>query len=304
MILPAVITVFVFSYMPMYGLIIAFKNFNVFKGVLGSPWARHNGFEHFIDFFNSASVWNVLRNTLALAFLSLVFVQIPPMIFAILLNEIRSRIFKRMTQTVSYLPHFISWVVIGGIVFVMFLPTRSAPVNKLLLALGAVEKPTDIMNNPDTIWIVFIVDGVPVMKPEIEALGGTDIADEYYFNVLGGAIRDNYWQMIARQQRMPEMKDAIDILRPAVDDYKDLTFVPEAAAAGYPEGSEEIKIYAEIKEAFGDELMRIILGPPDRVRGDLTALLSKVEGMGLGKFNLFQEKVAKNFSEVVEKYRY
>ena len=157
MILPAVITVFVFSYMPMYGLIIAFKNFNVFKGVLGSPWARHNGFEHFIDFFNSASVWNVLRNTLALAFLSLVFVQIPPMIFAILLNEIRSRIFKRMTQTVSYLPHFISWVVIGGIVFVMFLPTRSAPVNKLLLALGAVEKPTDIMNNPDTIWIVFIV---------------------------------------------------------------------------------------------------------------------------------------------------
>jgi putative aldouronate transport system permease protein len=129
----------------------------VFKGVWESPWARNNGLEHFIDLFSSPQVWGVLRNTLVLALLSLVFVQIPPVLFAMLLNEIRARYFKRITQTLSYLPHFVSWIVIGGIMFMMFLPTRSAPVNRVLIALGVAVKPTDIMNNPDTIWLVFVL---------------------------------------------------------------------------------------------------------------------------------------------------
>lgn len=156
MILPALLAVLLFNYLPIYGLIIAFKNFNVFEGVLDSPWARDRGFEHFIDFFNSAQVWNVLRNTVVLAGLSLVFVQVPPMIFAILINEVRIRSFKRVIQTISYLPNFISWVVVGGIMFAMFLPTRSSPVNRLLLALNIVDRPTDIMNNAQTIWGIFI----------------------------------------------------------------------------------------------------------------------------------------------------
>ena len=101
-------------------------------------------------------MWQVLRNTLALAFFSLVVVQPLPMIFAVLLNEIRIRQFKRISQTISYLPHFISWVVIGGILFMMFLPTRSAPVNRILLTFNLIEQPTDIMNNPGSIWFVFI----------------------------------------------------------------------------------------------------------------------------------------------------
>lgn len=157
MILPLLAAVIVFNYFPIYGLLIAFKNYNVFKGVLASPWAHYGGFEHFRDFFVAPDVWRVLRNTLALASLSLIFVQIPPVIFAILLNEVQSRRFKRVTQTISYLPHFVSWVVVGGIMFIMFLPTRTAPVNQLLLSLGIMEKPTDIMNNPDSIWTVFVL---------------------------------------------------------------------------------------------------------------------------------------------------
>jgi putative aldouronate transport system permease protein len=91
MIFPALFVTLIFAYLPMYGLIISFKNYNVFKGVLGSPWARINGFEHFLDFFTNPQVWQVLRNTLALAFFSLVIVQPLPMIFAMLLNEIRIR---------------------------------------------------------------------------------------------------------------------------------------------------------------------------------------------------------------------
>ena len=156
MLFPAAITVILFAYLPMYGLLISFKNYNVFKGVFGSPWARNGGFEHFVDFFSNPQVWQVLRNTLALAFFSLVVVQPLPMVFAVLLNEIRSRPFKKVSQTISYLPHFISWIVIGGILFMMFLPTRSAPVNRILLALNIIDTPVDVMNNPRTIWPVFI----------------------------------------------------------------------------------------------------------------------------------------------------
>ena len=156
MILPAFVVVLLFAYLPMYGLLTAFKNYDVFKGVWGSPWARNNGFEHFKDFLSSPNVWYVVRNTLVLAGLSLAIVTPLPVFFAMFLNEIRSRQFKRITQTMSYLPHFIPWVVVGGIMFAMFLPTRTSPVNRLLMLLGLADKPTDIMNYPDTIWFVFI----------------------------------------------------------------------------------------------------------------------------------------------------
>ena len=157
MILPGLAATIIFNYLPLYGLVTAFKNYSVFKGIWDSPWARNNGLEHFVDFFKSAQVWQVLRNTVALAFLSLIFVQFPPVAFAMLLNEIRNRLFKRFTQTVSYLPHFVSWVVLGGIMFMLFLPTRSAPVNRILLALNIAKKPTDIMNRAGSIWAVFVV---------------------------------------------------------------------------------------------------------------------------------------------------
>jgi len=157
MLLPAVIMCFIFQYLNLYGILAAFKNFSVFKGVLGSPWARSNGLEHFIDFFTGPNVWPVMRNTLAVALLKLAFLQFPPVIFAVLLNEINNRIFKRITTTIAYLPHFVSWIIIGGIMMLIFLPTRDAPLNQALLSLGLVDKPTDIINNPNNIWAVFVI---------------------------------------------------------------------------------------------------------------------------------------------------
>lgn len=156
MILPSLLVVLLFQYFPIQGLIISFKNYSVFQGIWGSPWARNSGFEHFLDFFKNPAVLRVVRNTLALAFFSLAIVTPLPVIFAILLNEIQNRPFKKVTQTITYIPHFISWVVIGGIMFLMFLPTRTSPVNRILLGLNIVTKPTDIMNHANTIWVVFI----------------------------------------------------------------------------------------------------------------------------------------------------
>ena len=157
MILPCLLLVIVFNYLPLYGILIAFKHFNVFKGVLGSPWARDGGFEHFIDFFQSPNVAIVLRNTVAIALLKLVFLSFPPVLFAIFLNEIGNRPFKLVTQTISYLPHFISWVVLGGIMVTFFLRTPDAPFNRLLFALGAIESPTDVLNRPGYVWPVFVL---------------------------------------------------------------------------------------------------------------------------------------------------
>ena len=157
MILPAVLFCFVFQYLNLYGILAAFKNFSIFKGVLGSPWASHNGFEHFIDFFSGPNVWPVMRNTIVIALLKLAFIQFPPVLFAVFISEIHSQTFKHVALTISYLPHFVSWVIIGGIMMLIFLATRDAPVNSILLKLGIVDKPTDIINNPDSIWSVFVL---------------------------------------------------------------------------------------------------------------------------------------------------
>jgi hypothetical protein len=136
-------------------------------------------------------------------------------------------------------------------------------------------------------------------------MGRADLRDQYGFNILGGTIRDDYWDMIRRQQQAPEMREAIGILRPAIDSFHDLTFVPEAISVSYPADSEENKIYSQIKEVFGDELMKIILNSrPQSVEADYRALLTKVEGMGLGKLNAYQQAAAESFQQSVDKYRF
>jgi len=149
-----------------------------------------------------------------------------------------------------------------------------------------------------------IVGGMPVLKPEIAALPGTDIMGKYYFNPCEGNFRNNYWAMIQRQQRLPSMLEAIKVLKPAADKYKNLLFMPEAVDVSYPAGSEELKIYSVIRETFGDELTRIVQGPPDRVESDYKALLAEIEKMGLSKLNAFQQRAAEEFAEKVKIYKY
>lgn len=117
--IPGIVYFVMFRYMPMGGLIIAFKDYNVFQGIWKSEWV---GFDNFRMIFDSVDFWNVLGNTVKIGFLKIVFGFPAPIILALLLNEIRAPLFKRFTQSVLYLPHFISWTIIGSIVLSVFSP--------------------------------------------------------------------------------------------------------------------------------------------------------------------------------------
>ncbi|MFK7693650.1 ABC transporter permease [Paenibacillus sp. HJGM_3] len=128
LILPVLLYYFVFHYIPMYGIIIAFKKFSPMKGILGSAWV---GFDHFMHFFQSVYFWRLLKNTLLLSVYSLFWGFPVPILFALLLNEVREGIFKKSVQTISYLPHFISIVVVMGMI-VNFTTVNGGVVNQML----------------------------------------------------------------------------------------------------------------------------------------------------------------------------
>ena len=110
LVIPGMVFIFIFSILPMFGIIIAFKNFVPAKGIFGSDWV---GLKHFRRMFMTAEVRNVLYNTVYLAVIKMVLNLVVPVVFAILLNEIKNLIYKRVLQTFVYLPHFLSWVILG-----------------------------------------------------------------------------------------------------------------------------------------------------------------------------------------------
>lgn len=113
MMIPVIVYYVVFHYAPMYGAMIAFKDFSPMKGIMGSEWV---GFQHFQDFFSSYYFWRILKNTVIISVYSLLFMFPAPIILALLINEVRHQAFKRVVQTVSYMPYFISLVVICGMI--------------------------------------------------------------------------------------------------------------------------------------------------------------------------------------------
>jgi len=137
----------VFKYYPMYGAIIAFKKFSFSKGILGSQWV---GLHYFQLFFSSPDVWVVLRNTLAMSALSIVFVAFFSILLAILITEVKNVLYRRVVQTLSYLPHFISWIVVVGMVQTLLY--SSGPVNSVLLNLGFISKPINFLGSANMFW--------------------------------------------------------------------------------------------------------------------------------------------------------
>ncbi|SIQ28687.1 ABC transporter permease [Paenibacillus macquariensis] len=113
MLIPVLLYFTIFHYYPMYGALIAFKEFSPRLGIMGSPWV---GWEHFESFFNGIYFWRVIKNTLMISFYELLFGFPAPIILALLLNEVRKTAFKRTVQTLTYMPHFISLVVVCGII--------------------------------------------------------------------------------------------------------------------------------------------------------------------------------------------
>jgi len=130
--LPGIAFLLLFKYTPMYGIVIAFKDFNIFEGMAASPWV---GFHHFEKLFASESFLQVFRNTLIISVYKIVFLFPLPIIIAILLNELRNMIFKRSIQTLIYLPHFLSWVIVSGL-FIDLLSVNGGMVNQWITALG------------------------------------------------------------------------------------------------------------------------------------------------------------------------
>ena len=132
LLLPCVVYFIIFNYVPMYGLILAFKDFKFSRGILGSPWV---GLENFKYLFGLGRFYEVLRNSLFLSGLKLLFYFPIPVILALAMNEIPFLFYKRTSQTMVYLPYFISWVVIGGILVNLLSPTWG-PVNAIIKSLG------------------------------------------------------------------------------------------------------------------------------------------------------------------------
>jgi len=132
LLVPGVVYFLIFNYIPMYGVIIAFKDFNFAQGILKSPWI---GFENFKYMFGLSDFYHVFWNSFYLSMLRLVFGFPFPIILALFLNEMRNRAYQRITQTAIYLPHFISWVVIGGIL-VNFLSPSWGILNIFLKQIG------------------------------------------------------------------------------------------------------------------------------------------------------------------------
>lgn len=132
MFLPVVVYYLIFHYAPMFGIVIAFKDYNAFTGFIRSPWV---GLKHFKDFFSSPYCWRLIRNTFLISFYGLIFGFPAPILLTLLLNELKDGWFKKTTQTISYLPHFVSTVIIVGM-YVNFLSPSTGLINNIIEKLG------------------------------------------------------------------------------------------------------------------------------------------------------------------------
>ncbi|MCZ8522989.1 MULTISPECIES: ABC transporter permease [Paenibacillus] len=148
--LPFVVWIFVFSYVPIWGWLTAFQNYKPKDSILDQKWV---GFDNFIELFHDERFYLVMRNTLAMSTMGLLVGFTVPVIFALLLNEMKGQVFKRSVQTISYLPHFVSWVVVAGLVYKM-LSTEGGAVNQLLMWLNIIDQPIQFMAKGNLFWVI------------------------------------------------------------------------------------------------------------------------------------------------------
>ncbi|MCA0755044.1 ABC transporter permease subunit [Paenibacillus sp. N4] len=151
--LPFVIWIFIFSYVPVWGWLTAFQNYKPKDSIFDQKWV---GFDNFIELFQDERFYIVLRNTLVMSTMGLIVGFTVPVIFALLINEMKGQLFKRSVQTISYLPHFVSWVVVAGLVYKM-LSTDGGAVNQLLMWLNIIDQPIQFMAKGNLFWGIVTV---------------------------------------------------------------------------------------------------------------------------------------------------
>jgi putative aldouronate transport system permease protein len=156
MVWPGIIFMVVFNFIPMFGITIAFKNYSPIQGIAGFFDSHWVGFKNFYTFITDSNFLLVLRNTLGINILSLLISFPAPIIFALLLNELRSQRFKRVCQTISYLPYFQSWIIFGGLIITLLSPDTGA-VNQFLVGMGIIKEPLFFLGNPNYFWILVVL---------------------------------------------------------------------------------------------------------------------------------------------------
>jgi putative aldouronate transport system permease protein len=183
----------VFNYLPMFGIVVAFKDMdrvlNITKALVEKPFV---GLDNFTAFLNDKEFINIMMNTLGMNFLQLIIGFPAPIIFALLLNEVIHTKFKKMVQTITYMPYFISWVVFGGIVIGM-LSSDGGLINTILIKLKIIDSAIPFTSKPEYFWGIIIISGI------IKGIGwGTVIylaaitsvdQDQYEAAVIDGANR-------------------------------------------------------------------------------------------------------------------
>ncbi|MFC4779442.1 ABC transporter permease [Paenibacillus sp. GCM10023252] len=152
MAIPSILFLILFSYVPMWGVLLAFKDYDLFRGFIDSPWA---GMKYFNLFFSSPDFWLVMRNTLIISLLKLVIVFPAPIVLALMMNEVRMLAFKRIVQTVTYLPHFLSWVIVGGFA-ISLLAVDGGSLNGALLSLNLIDEPVNWLSTPSYFYSILI----------------------------------------------------------------------------------------------------------------------------------------------------
>jgi putative aldouronate transport system permease protein len=156
MVIPGLVLLFVFAYIPMWGVLIAFKEYTLHEGFLNSSWV---GLDNFKEFFHDPSFFQIMKNTLGISLAKLIFGFPAPIILAIMINEVKSSRFKKVFQTVSYLPHFISWVIVGGLVS-QLLSVETGSINFTLENLKLIDEPINFLSIPKYFWTILVSTNV------------------------------------------------------------------------------------------------------------------------------------------------
>ena len=155
MVIPGVIFMIIFCFMPIYGLSIAFKNYTVIDTLDSAKWVK---FDNFLIAFRDKLFWKSVGNTLGISFLKLLIGFTTPIILSVMIYEVKDGLFKRVIQTISYLPHFLSWIVLGGMM-ISWLST-SGMFNEILMSLGWIHEPKNILLDADKYWFIAVLSDV------------------------------------------------------------------------------------------------------------------------------------------------
>ncbi|MGO4929442.1 ABC transporter permease [Fundicoccus sp. Sow4_D5] len=155
MVWPGVLLLIVFNFIPMYGIIIAFKDYSVLGTIAEADWV---GWMYFEEFLSDQMFWNVMRNTVGISFFKMLIGFPAAILLAVMINELVNQRLKKLVQTVSYLPHFLSWVILGGM-FITWL-SETGLVNNILMDLSLIEKPIRFLTDPDKYWAIAVISDI------------------------------------------------------------------------------------------------------------------------------------------------